>query len=124
VPPGTAVRPASHTDVRKLFAKDPDAVIVGGDSVEFHQYVWELKNWQDGKRVTTDAPAAFWLTSGRIRVHPGLWEKEGGRVSEILTPESPARSTPNELEIAPTLPGGPGGVGSTNASIAPGKRRP
>lgn len=121
-PPGNTVKQATHADVKELFKVHPELVVVGGDSLEFHQYIWEYKNWADGKRVTSDAPSAFHMDNGVIRVHAELWEREGGNISDILAPNSPARSEPTAFEAAKTLPaaGGGGGVGATNVSIAPG----
>jgi hypothetical protein len=119
VPPGNTVRPATQSEVKALFEKDPYSVIVS-DALELHQYIWEYKNWRDGKRVTSNAPAAFWLPHGQVRVHSELWNKDGGNVFEILPPQSVGRQA-NEFEAANTLPGGAGGgAGSTNVSIAPG----
>jgi hypothetical protein len=60
------------------------------------------------------------MPNGQIRVHAGLWEREGGNIEEILDRSSPGRSGPTEFESAKTLPAG-GGAGSTmGGSIAPG----
>jgi len=116
---GNVVNPATVDEVKELFAKAPHQVVVGGDDLSTHQYIWEYQRWFDGRPTKEAAPAAFHLGHGRIRVSPTLWRKLGQDPMELVERRAPADSGTSAIGNAPTLPAGPGGPGSTQASIAP-----
>ena len=117
------IQPATRAEVVRLFQDDPRSVVVSGGK-QFHEYVWRMQRWEDGRPTKEPAPVAFRSRNGSIRVDGDRWVAEGGKVEEILEPGTVPRVEPTALEAAPTLPAAPAGPGATNVSIVPGSRKP